>query len=115
MARVPIHHEVRSQVCLPLPVGPSGVIPPPCANGNRSLPRNQVPEWSSAYINYKGLKKLIKAAVEASKTGQDADLTGDDALSHLVAVNGLPTSCRVHVLLGSESRGSQRLLQPEVC
>ena len=46
-------------------------------NHRHSLPRNQVPEWSSAYINYKGLKKLIKAAVEVTKTGQDADLTGD--------------------------------------
>ncbi|KAH8156340.1 hypothetical protein CIB48_g11907 [Xylaria polymorpha] len=32
-----------------------------------SLPRNQVPEWASAYINYKGLKKLIKAAAERAK------------------------------------------------
>ncbi|KUJ23188.1 GDPD-domain-containing protein [Mollisia scopiformis] len=40
----------------------------------RNLPRNQVPEWSSAYINYKGLKKLIKAAVATVKAGQDADL-----------------------------------------
>ncbi|KAE8453559.1 hypothetical protein EG329_010420 [Mollisiaceae sp. DMI_Dod_QoI] len=40
----------------------------------RNLPRNQVPEWSSAYINYKGLKKLIKAAVAAVKAGNDADL-----------------------------------------
>lgn len=40
----------------------------------RNLPRNQVPEWSSAYINYKGLKKLIKAAVATVKAGGDADL-----------------------------------------
>ncbi|KAF4637002.1 hypothetical protein G7Y89_g1080 [Cudoniella acicularis] len=40
----------------------------------RNLPRNQVPEWSSSYINYKGLKKLIKAAVALEKTGKDADL-----------------------------------------
>lgn len=26
----------------------------------RNLPRNQVPEWASNYINYKRLKKLIK-------------------------------------------------------
>jgi glycerophosphodiester phosphodiesterase len=43
-----------------------------------------VPEWSSAYINYKGLKKLIKAAVEVTKTGQNADLTGD--LAYLIYV-----------------------------
>lgn len=28
----------------------------------RNLPRNQVPEWSANYINYKKLKKLIKDA-----------------------------------------------------
>ncbi|KFY43651.1 hypothetical protein V495_03865 [Pseudogymnoascus sp. VKM F-4514 (FW-929)] len=27
----------------------------------RNLPRNQVPEWAPHYINYKGLKKLIRA------------------------------------------------------
>jgi glycerophosphodiester phosphodiesterase len=41
-----------------------------------SLPRNQVPEWSSAYIDYKGLKKLIKAAAEATKNEQKVDLAG---------------------------------------
>ncbi|KAF2855944.1 glycerophosphocholine phosphodiesteras-like protein Gde1 [Plenodomus tracheiphilus IPT5] len=39
-----------------------------------NLPRNQVPEWASFYINYKGLKKLIKTAAEASKHGADLDL-----------------------------------------
>lgn len=41
------------------------------------LPRNQVPEWASSYINYKGLKKLIKTAAEASKHGSDPDLAGE--------------------------------------
>lgn len=41
-----------------------------------NLPRNQVPEWSSNYINYKALKKLIKAAAEAGKNGQEPDLAG---------------------------------------
>lgn len=40
------------------------------------LPRNQVPEWASSYINYKGLKKLIKTAADASKQGSDPDLAG---------------------------------------
>ncbi|KAI1817626.1 glycerophosphodiester phosphodiesterase GDE1 [Poronia punctata] len=40
----------------------------------RSLPRNQVPEWASSYINYKGLKKLIKAAAETARAGEDVDL-----------------------------------------
>jgi len=35
-----------------------------------------VPEWSASYINYKGLKKLIKAAVATTKAGADADLAG---------------------------------------
>ncbi|KAI9832298.1 MAG: hypothetical protein M1819_004476 [Sarea resinae] len=41
-----------------------------------NLPRNQVPEWASFYINYKGLKKLIKSATEHTKNGGDADLAG---------------------------------------
>ncbi|KAG9709557.1 GDPD-domain-containing protein, partial [Aureobasidium melanogenum] len=41
----------------------------------QNLPRNQVPEWASAYINYKGLKKLIKAAVQHSvEAGGEVDL-----------------------------------------
>ncbi|KAI1349347.1 Glycerophosphoryl diester phosphodiesterase family-domain-containing protein [Xylaria sp. FL0043] len=40
----------------------------------RSLPRNQVPEWASAYINYKGLKKLIKAAAKTAEAGKDVDI-----------------------------------------
>ncbi|KAI9640639.1 Glycerophosphocholine phosphodiesterase [Ciborinia camelliae] len=40
----------------------------------RSLPASQVPEWSSSYINYKGLKKLIKAAANAAKDGKNVDL-----------------------------------------
>lgn len=35
-----------------------------------------IPEWSSSYINYKGLKKLIKAAAAAGKSGKDVDLVG---------------------------------------
>jgi glycerophosphodiester phosphodiesterase len=41
-----------------------------------NLPRNQVPEWASSYINYKGLKKLIKNAAEATKDGSAPDLAG---------------------------------------
>ncbi|EHK97661.1 putative Glycerophosphodiester phosphodiesterase GDE1 [Glarea lozoyensis 74030] len=40
----------------------------------RNLPRNQVPEWSSSYINYKGLKKLIKTASAVYKLGKDVNL-----------------------------------------
>ncbi|ESZ96720.1 hypothetical protein SBOR_2864 [Sclerotinia borealis F-4128] len=40
----------------------------------RTLPTVQVPEWSSSYINYKGLKKLIKAAANTAKDGKDIDL-----------------------------------------
>lgn len=34
----------------------------------QNLPRNQVPEWASSYIDYKALKKLIKAAKKESET-----------------------------------------------
>ncbi|KAI9882398.1 MAG: hypothetical protein M1823_005855 [Watsoniomyces obsoletus] len=40
----------------------------------RNLPRNQVPEWSSAYIDYKGLKKLIRLTAENVKNGGEPDL-----------------------------------------
>lgn len=40
----------------------------------RNLARNQVPEWSSSYINYKGLKRNIKAAAITAKTGGHVDL-----------------------------------------
>ncbi|KAI2616300.1 glycerophosphodiester phosphodiesterase GDE1 [Hypoxylon sp. NC1633] len=40
----------------------------------RNLPRNQVPEWASSYINYKGLKKLIKAATRTATAGEKVDL-----------------------------------------
>ena len=42
----------------------------------RNLPRNQVPEWASSYINYKALKKLIKNAAEVVKHGDAADTAG---------------------------------------
>ncbi|KAE8342246.1 hypothetical protein BDV24DRAFT_130587 [Aspergillus arachidicola] len=42
----------------------------------RNLPRNVVPEWSSSYIKYKALKKLIKLAAEDVKAGHEADLAG---------------------------------------
>jgi len=47
----------------------------------RNLPRNQVPEWASAYIDYNGLKKLIKTAAEASKNGSELDLAGRVSVS----------------------------------
>lgn len=46
----------------------------------RNLSRNQVPEWSSSYINYKGLKKLIKSAAEAAKQEANVDLAGECCL-----------------------------------
>ncbi|KAI5458041.1 Glycerophosphoryl diester phosphodiesterase family-domain-containing protein [Mariannaea sp. PMI_226] len=39
----------------------------------RNLPRNQVPEWAASYINYKGLKKLVKAAAEKARNGEQVD------------------------------------------
>lgn len=40
----------------------------------KSLPRNQVPEWAAAYIDYRGLKKLVKAAAAAAQHGEQVDL-----------------------------------------
>jgi glycerophosphodiester phosphodiesterase len=42
-----------------------------------------VPEWSASYINYKGLKKLIKAAAAASNTGLPVDDAGREKSSLL--------------------------------
>ncbi|GAB7346913.1 hypothetical protein MBLNU459_g1984t2 [Dothideomycetes sp. NU459] len=39
-----------------------------------NLARNEVPEWASNYINYKGLKKLIKAAQKSAEGGGETDL-----------------------------------------
>lgn len=41
-----------------------------------NLPRNQVPEWASSYIDYKGLKRLIKAVANSVKEGGGVDLAG---------------------------------------
>jgi glycerophosphodiester phosphodiesterase len=41
-----------------------------------NLTRNQVPEWSSSYIQYKALKKLIKAGQKAVEAGEEPDLAG---------------------------------------
>ena len=42
----------------------------------QQLPRQQVPEWASAYIEYKALKKLIKAAKASEGTHGEPDLAG---------------------------------------
>lgn len=42
----------------------------------QNLPRNQVPEWASSYIDYKALKKLIKTAQTAVQLGHEPDLAG---------------------------------------
>jgi glycerophosphodiester phosphodiesterase len=42
----------------------------------RNLTRNQVPGWEANYINYKGLKKLIKTAAASAKQGEPADIAG---------------------------------------
>ncbi|KHN98285.1 glycerophosphodiester phosphodiesterase GDE1 [Metarhizium album ARSEF 1941] len=39
----------------------------------RNLPRNQVPEWAASYINYKGLKKLVKALAQKASNGETVD------------------------------------------
>ncbi len=39
----------------------------------RNLPRNQVPEWAFSYINYKGLKKLIKRAAKGGDEREDEE------------------------------------------
>lgn len=43
----------------------------------QNLSRNQVPEWSAFYINYKGLKKLIKSAQRSADADGEPDLAGE--------------------------------------
>jgi len=42
----------------------------------QNLSRNEVPEWASYYIDYKGLKKLIKSALQGTTPGGNSDLAG---------------------------------------
>lgn len=42
----------------------------------QNLPRNQIPEWTSHYIDYKSLKKLIKTEAKAVAAGDEPDLAG---------------------------------------
>jgi glycerophosphodiester phosphodiesterase len=42
----------------------------------QNLPRNQIPEWASHYIDYKSLKKLIKTEAKAVEAGDEPDLAG---------------------------------------
>lgn len=47
-----------------------------------SLPRNQVPQWAASYIDYKGLKKLLKSVViDSQEHGNDIDLAGGISLT----------------------------------
>lgn len=51
----------------------------------QNLPRNQVPEWAAAYIHYKTLKKLIKAAAHSNNEGDAPDLAGETGTArHLI-------------------------------
>lgn len=61
-------NEVWQEVQTPLG---SHVI---ASNESFSLPRNQVPEWESSYVDYKGLKKCIKAAATERRAENDVDL-----------------------------------------
>ncbi len=53
-------------------------------------PRNQVPEWAAFYINYKGLKKLVKAAATAAGEGEQVDLAGGNSPSDFVSPGAEP-------------------------
>ncbi|KAK9325496.1 GDPD-domain-containing protein [Lipomyces orientalis] len=45
----------------------------------KNLPRNQVPEWSSYYLNYKSLKKHIRTARARAATAGETDSPISDA------------------------------------
>jgi hypothetical protein len=75
-----------------------------------SLPRNQVPEWASSYINYKGLKKLIKAA---ASNPENADLAGKSPILHWWRAL-LMSDTRVLLLPRPQPRNRRWILQQEV-
>jgi hypothetical protein len=77
----------------------------------RNLPRNQVPEWASSYINYKGLKKLIKTAAEASNDSSELDLAGRVSVS-CWRLSSYPF--RFLFLPGPQPRGRRPFLQQKV-
>lgn len=72
----------------------------------RNLPRNQVPQWASDYIDYKGLKKLIKAAAREIKDGQEPDLAGAFRCMSLLQLVKLNFTFRLFLHIGSQSRNS---------
>jgi glycerophosphodiester phosphodiesterase len=49
----------------------------------RNLSQFTVPEWSTSYIKYKALKRLIKSAAEQVRAGEEADLAGKLDASYL--------------------------------
>jgi glycerophosphodiester phosphodiesterase len=54
-----------------------------------NLPRNQVPEWASSYIDYKSLKKLIKSAARSQiqEQGTGPDLAGMSLVCMLASLS----------------------------
>jgi hypothetical protein len=48
----------------------------PIMKFGHNLSSHQVPEWSAHYIDYKGLKKLIKSASESATQNEEADIAG---------------------------------------
>lgn len=67
----------------------------------RNLPRNQVPEWSTSYIQYKALKKIIKSAGEMTKRGDGVDTAGQFNL-HAILSGYVLTVFRVLLLARSQ-------------
>lgn len=49
----------------------------------RNLYRNRIPEWASSYIDYYGLKKCIKLAIQDAfaEHQEEVDLTGTRQLN----------------------------------
>lgn len=65
-----------------------------------------MPEWAAFYINYKGLKKLIKVAAEAADKGEPVVLDGErhhQVLLFLVLGTDLTWAFRFLRVLGPES------------
>lgn len=74
----------------------------------KTLLKNQIPEWSRNYINYKALKKRVNRAAEEARFGQeqarDDSVAGNvDRKSNSLAPTHMLTVAKLYFFLWTES------------
>lgn len=63
--------------------------------------KNQIPEWSRNYINYKALKKRVNRAAEEARFGQDQ--ARDDSVAGNIDRGSRTGQAPTHMLTVSKS------------